>query len=207
MTTQTIENKVKNRIYGKKRGWCFTPKHFSDLGSSESIRKTLSLLEQSGFIKRLAFGLYEYPRHHKVIGVLPPKTESVIKALTEKDKIKFQPSGAYAANLLGLSEQVPAKIVVLTDGRSRKINIGKTEIVFKKTTPKNMACAGTITGLIIQALKHIGKDKITPNLITILKSKINPEDKKRLKLDINKGLAPEWIAKIVLNNIIGEIHG
>lgn len=200
LTIIIIKFKVKNRIYGKKRGWCFTPKHFSDLGNSGSIRKALSTLEKQEFIRGLAFGLYDYPRHHKVLGELPPKIENVIKAITEKEKVKYQPTGAYASNMLGLSDQVPAKVTVLTEGASKKIQIGKTEVIFKKTTPKNMASAGTITGLIIQALKYLGKDKVTDGIKKKLKTVISNEDKQRLQIDMDKGLAPVWITKIIENH-------
>lgn len=192
---QPIEKMIKNRIYGKKRGWCFTPNHFSDLGSNESIRKALSNLVKKEFIRRLAQGLYDYPEEHKTLGLLPPNIESVGKAIAEKYSIAIQPSGAYAANLLGLSEQVPAKVVFLTDGASKKITIGNLEITFKKTTPKNMKTAGTISGLVIQALKYIGQDNVTNEIINKLEMSLRSEDKKRLQLD--KALAPIWIRKII----------
>jgi hypothetical protein len=192
---QSIENKIKNRIYGKRRGWVFTPNSFADLGSAAAIRKSLSRLEKEGFIRRLAQGLYDYPEEHKTLGLLPPNIENVGKAIAEKYSIAIQPSGAYAANLLGLSEQVPAKIVFLTDGASKKITIGNLEITFKKTTPKNMKTAGTISGLVIQALKYIGQDHVTDEVINKLKLHLNSENNRRLQLD--KSLAPIWIRKII----------
>ena len=101
---QPVENKMKSRIYSKGRGWCFTPSHFADLGNNDAIRQALSRLAKKQIIRRLAFGLYEYQRQHHTLGDLPPRVEDIIKAVTEKDKIKYQPSGAYAANLLGLSQ-------------------------------------------------------------------------------------------------------
>ncbi len=87
-----------------------------------------------------------YPRLHPKLGTLPPFPEKVAAAITAKDKSHFQPSGAYAANLLGLTEQVPAKIVFLTEGTNRTVTIGRTKISFKKATAKNMATAGRISG-------------------------------------------------------------
>jgi hypothetical protein len=65
--------------------------------------------------------------------------EAVVDALVGKDKLRTQPAGVYAANMLGLSEQVPAKIVLLTDGISRSVRAGPMEISFKRTTPRQMA--------------------------------------------------------------------
>ena len=203
--TQAVENRVKNKIYGKGRGWCFTPKDFSDLGSSESIRKALSNLEQQDFIRRLSFGLYDYPRSHEELGPLQPEAKKVAEAIAKKYNIKIQSSGAYAANLLGLSKQVPAKIVYLTEGMAKKINIGKMEIIFKKTTPKNMKTADRISGLVIQALKFIGEDNVEEKMIRAIKKNITEKDQKRLSLDAK--LAPAWISKIIKKDLVGENNG
>jgi len=120
----------------------------------------------------------------------------VAQAVAERDKIKIQPSGAYAANLLGLSEQVASRIVFVTDGATKKITVGKTEIVFRKTTAKNMANAGMTLGLIIQALKHIGKDNLTIGGTQKLKKHITTLNKKSLQRDLRH--APAWIRELIL---------
>ncbi len=195
-TSQAIEITIKNRVYGHDRGWCFTPKHFKGLGSEAAIRKALSRLGAKGFIRRLTQGLYEYPRKHEKLGVLPPLAENVVKAISERDNIKTQPSGAYVANLLGLSEQVPSRVVFVTDGASKKIKIGKTEIAFKKTTAKNMVNAGTPLGLIIQALKHIGKNNLTLPVVQKLRKHIKAIDQKDLWPNLFD--APAWIHDVII---------
>jgi len=82
--------------------------------------------DETGNIRRIARGLYHYPQTHLLLGEVAPSVEAVAKALAASEQVKLQPSGAYAANLLGLSEQVPAKVVFLTSGRARKVKIGKT---------------------------------------------------------------------------------
>ena len=111
----TVAYKIINRIHGHGRGWCFTPKHFLDLGSPEAIRISLHRLEKKGIIRRIARGLYDFPRKHPSIGVLSPNPQKIAAAISIRDSSRLQSSGAYAANRLGLSEQVPAKIVFLTD--------------------------------------------------------------------------------------------
>lgn len=189
--SQAIETRIKNRIYGIGRGRCFTPDRFLDLGGDDAIRQSLSRLTKEGTIRRLAHGLYEYPRIHKTLGILPPQAEQVIKALAERDQITVQPSGAYAANLLGLSEQVPNKIVYLTQGSPRKIKIGNMEIVLKRTSNKSMAAAGRRSGLVIQALFYLGKDHLDKVIASKLKRKLSASDKKDLIKDIK--LAPIWM--------------
>ncbi len=192
--SQSIENKIVSRIYGKKRGWVFTPNHFFDLGSRTAVAQSLVRLSKSGTIRRLARGLYDYPAKHPDFGVLPPNYDRIAQALMGRDYVKIQPSGAYAANLLGLTEQVPAKIVFFTDGPNRKVQIGKQKIVLKRTTPKNMATAGRISGLVIQALRYLKQKNVDSVIIAKLKRRLSDKDKSTLMSDIR--YAPVWIGDI-----------
>lgn len=200
--TKSLVDQIKKRIIQHEQGWCFTQSDFSDLGSEDSIRKVLSRLNDIRFISRLAKGLYQLPRYHDQLGELPPKVDAVIDAIQRAHHIKCQPSGAYAANLLGLSEQVPAKIIMLTDGASKQIKIGNQAIIFKTTTPKNMATADSISGLVIQAVKYIGKNQINDEQLSQLKQRLSTNDIAELKR--NAHLAPAWVAKLIKTQIIEE---
>jgi len=191
---QSVTNKILSRIYGKKRGWVFTPGHFRDLGNDLSIRKALQTLTDREQIQRLARGLYQYPKEHPKLGVLAPTPEQIARALAGKDNLRIQPSGDYAANLLGLTDQVPAKVVFLTDGTKREIKVGHQEIILKQTTPKNMATAGRISGLVIQALRALGKDHVDDQLIATLANRLSADDRRHLMNDIR--YAPAWIGAI-----------
>src|SRR3989339_1758845 len=177
---ESIESKIFRRIIGKKKGWVFAPSHFLDLCNRAAVDQALSRLVRSGDIRRLARGLYYYPRKHPDFEEMPPSVERVTAALAEKDNLKIQPSGAYAANLLGLSDQVPAKIVLLTDGSTRAVQVGNWQIKFKKTSPKNMATAGRVSGLAIQALRYMKQRNINDKIMNRLKRKLSVEDKERL---------------------------
>jgi hypothetical protein len=188
---QTIDNRVISRIYGSGRGSAFTPNAFLDLGSRDAVDKALSRLAANGTLRRLARGLYDYPREHPELGVLSPDIQKVAKALAGKDRIRLQPAGAYAANLLGLSEQVPAKVLFLTDGPSRTVKIGRQEIQLRRTTPRTMAMAGRLSGLLMQALRHLGKEHITPTRVSHLKRTLPARERQRLLKDLP--LAPAWM--------------
>ena len=191
---QSIVTKLKKRIYSKDRGFVFTKSHFLDLGGRAAIAKALERLADAGDIRRLARGLYDYPEKHSTLGDLPANYERIAQALAGRDNLKIQPSGAYAANLLGLTEQVPAKIVFLTDGANRIVQIKNQQIVLKRTTPKNMATAGNISGLVIQALRYLGKNHIDDKVIGILKKRLTGENKRQLMRDLC--YAPAWIGSI-----------
>lgn len=191
---QSIDNMILSRIYGRHRGWVFTPMQFLDLGSRMAVDQTLGRLTKSGTIRRLTRGLYDYPAKHPDFGDLPPNYDRVVQALVGRDNLKIQPSGAYAANLLGLTEQVPAKIVFFTDGPNRKVQIGKQTIVLKRTTPRNMATAGRISGLVIQALRYLRQGNVDSTVLAKLKRRLSDDDKNTLMNDIR--YAPSWIGDI-----------
>jgi Family of unknown function (DUF6088) len=189
---QTIDSKLQNRIYRHGRGSVFTPKDFLDLGGRDAVDKALSRLSARGVIRRLARGLYEYPREHAEFGTLSADIEKVVKALAGKDRIRLQPAGAYAANLLGLSEQVPAKVVFLTDGPSRTVKVGRQEIHLRRTTPRNMAAAGRLSGLLMQAFRHLGQEHVTPpQRMAHLKRTLPAKERQLLLKDLP--LAPTWM--------------
>ncbi len=192
--TQSIYNRVVSKIYGRRRGWVFTSTHFLDLGNRSAVAKALERLADSGTIRRLARGLYDYPEKHPVLGDLPANYDRLAQALAGRDNLKIQPSGAYAANLLGLTEQVPARIIFLTDGANRKVQIKNQQIVLKRTTPKNMATAGHVSGLVIQALRYLGKDHVSDKTIEILRKRLTKDDKRELIADLR--YAPAWIGTI-----------
>jgi Family of unknown function (DUF6088) len=189
--SQSTEKRILARIRGYGMGAVFVPGDFLDLGSREGIDFALHRLVRRGTVRRLARGLYDYPKTHPKFGVLSPTIDAVVKALAGRDRIRIQPSGAYAANLLRLSEQVPAKAVFLTDGPSRRIKVGNTEIILKRTTPRAMAVAGRISGLLIQALKYIGKENVTVERLAAISRDLTEKDRKQLMTDLP--LAPAWM--------------
>lgn len=193
---ESTENRIINKIKKAKRGTVFFIDDFVSFGETKTVSKILERLVAKEEILRVARGIYTRPEESKLLGtVLTPSTETIAKAIARRDRARIIPTGIYALNVLGLSTQIPMNVVYLTDGAARKIQIGKRTILFKKTAPKNLAAIGEISSLVIQALKVIGKDKITTEeqekIIAILK-KENPT---RLQNDIR--LAPEWIRKIM----------
>jgi hypothetical protein len=192
---QSIDSKILSRIYGRGKGCVVTPCDFLDLGSRQAVDLALHRLAKKGTLRRLARGLYDYPRIDPDLGLLSPTIDTIVKALKGRDKILLQPSGGYAANLLGLSDQVPMKVVFLTDGPARRVQIGKQIIMLKHTTPRAMASAGRVSGVVIQALRHIGKRQVDDAVVANLQKRLTANDKKQLLKDIR--YAPAWIAAIL----------
>ncbi len=182
---------ITRRVQHSRRGTVFTPAMFAALGSRAAIDKALQRLVAAGVLRRLARGLYDKPRHDREMGTLWPSVDAVLKAVVGKDKLRVQPAGVYAANLLGLSEQVPAKVLMLTDGVSRSVRAGTMFITLKRTSPRNMTAANRLSGLLIQAFKSLGREHITPQRLTYLRKTLPAAERSRLLADLD--LAPGWM--------------
>lgn len=194
--TESTDTLVLQRITAAAGSWVFTPADFADVGSRDAVASALKRHKAAGRIRQLGRGLYDVPRTHQLLGLLWPSVETVVQALERKDGLRFAPSGVYAANLLGLSEQVPAKVVYLTDGAARSIKVGPQVIRLQRTTPRNMATAGRLSGLVIQAFKSLGAVHITPARIARLRQLPAVE---RTKLLDDLSLAPAWMRPHMIN--------
>lgn len=199
---QSIVNSVKSRIFGHGKGWVFTAYNFADLGSDSGVRTALSRLQGEKIIRRIAQGIYDYPKTHDVLGGIAPSVDAVANAYAEKNGAKIQASGAYAANVLGLSDQVPGKVVFLTDGPTGRIKIKNLVVTFKKTTVRNMHAAGSREALVIQAFKFMGQKNITDNMLE--KARKLLKQSKRKEFERNIQYAPRWIRVLLINLMLGE---
>lgn len=189
--SSSIEKTIQKRIYEMGRGAVFSPSRFLDLGSRSAVDVALHRLSKTGIIRRVARGLYDYPAKHPVLGQLSPSVDAIAKALAGKARLRLMPAGAYAANLLRLSEQVPAKAVFLTDGPAKKVRVGNQTIELKQTSMKLMNVSNPASGLVIAALKHLGKDHVTRERIAHVRQILSPIDRQKLLKDIP--MAPAWM--------------
>jgi len=198
---QTAHNKAVSRIYGHGRGWVFTPNDFRDLGTRQAIGAILRRLVNRGVIQRVGHGLYQYPVRHPTIGIINPSPEAVARALAGRTAARLLPSGAYAANILGLSQQVPARITFLTDAPSKTVRLGRQVIQLKQTVTRNMATADRISGTVIQALRFIGRKNVDERVIKALCSRLTEGEKKILAKDAK--YAPGWL-EVFLRQIVSS---
>jgi len=199
MERPVVENKISAALKKRQKGSILFVDDFLDLGNSESIKKALFRLKEKGLLIRLAFGIYLYPKTDKHFGILYPSTEEIAIAIAKRDKARIIPIGVQALNKLGLSTQIPLKVVFLTDGAARSIKIGKRTITFKKTSPKNLMVKGEISGLVIQAVKSIGQHKVNDEVLMKLLNILKKEKKETILHDAK--LAPAWINKILMSAI------
>ena len=196
-----IEARIAEILQDTPKGSILFVDDFLDFGSPDSIKKALyRLTNEKNLLIRLAHGVYLYPKTDKELGTLYPSTEEIAKAIARRDKARIIPTVVYALNRLGLSTQVPMKIVYLTDGATRSIKIGKRTISFKRTSPRNLMTTGEISTLAIQALKEIGQENIDEQILKQLKIVLKKETQENILHDAK--LAPAWINKILKQSLI-----
>jgi hypothetical protein len=195
MHSSSFENLILDKVSKITKGSLFFTEDFIEFGSAKSIAKALERLVNQKKLSRVARGIYAQLEVSPMLGELLPTTEKIAQAISRRDMARIMPTGALALNALGLSTQVPMNVVYLTDGAARKIEIGRRKIVFKKSVPKNLAAKGKISGLVIQALKDIGKDQVTDHELNVILGHLRKEEVSDLQHDIK--LAPEWIRSIL----------
>jgi hypothetical protein len=172
---QTINNTLLYRIYGHGRGWVFFPNEFVDEFDRKQIDNALSDLAAEGKIRRICRGMYDYPKYSELLGkTLNPDFDQVAHAFARKFNWRIQPSGDAALNLLGLSTQVPGKYTYLSDGPNRTYTIGSYKLEFKKTALKEIGFKHRESGVIVQALKSLGKERVTPEILEKIRNELTP---------------------------------
>lgn len=196
----SINKQIESKVKRSKAGQIFLPSDFKDLGTSTAIRKTLSRLVEQKVLVRMGKGIYVVPIHDKVFGEVLPSVEEIAAAIAKKERVKIMPTGQYALNKMGLSTQVPMKIIFLTNGTKKNITIGKSSIVFQPTTTKKLAMVGTISSLLFLGLEGLDLIQLTNSEIEKIISLLKKEDAKKLKHDMK--LAPSRISDFVIKNFL-----
>ena len=191
----TVHKQIEKKLVKIKKGQLLLLSNFREMGSDVAIRKAFSRLSNEGKIKRIARGIYLVPESDSILGELMPSMESVAEFIAKKEHIRIKPVGSYALHKLGLTTQVPMKLVYFTDGPARLIKIGKTTIKFKPTTPKKLALEGELSSLIIQALEELGTENLEAGTIKRIKELLKKEDPKKLMKDLK--LAKATISKFL----------
>ncbi|GHV48252.1 hypothetical protein FACS1894181_03490 [Bacteroidia bacterium] len=196
----SIEYKTFRNMQLAKRKKVFFTNDFLKFDNYKACNKALERLVEQKKILRVGRGTYAIPKKSDLLGDLPPTSDDIVKAIVKRDHAKIIPTGLLSENLLGLSTQVPAKRIYLTDGSPRKLQIDGGTIIFKKTSPKNLASKGKISTLVIQALKSIRKDRVTDYEIKKVVNHLKRENPKYVAHDMK--YAPLWIREIINKAII-----
>jgi hypothetical protein len=202
---QSVEKKIVNRIRGHGRGWAFSPKDFIDVGSRSSIDTSLHRLVKKGSIRRAVRGIYDYPPYSKRLDrELTPQIDQVAQALARKFKWDIQPSGPAALNILGLSSQVPAEYIYLSDGPDRTYKIADTQLLFRHIAGKESRFALRESRVIVQALKSLGEKRVTTQVVKALREWLDADLCQRILKDTRT--VTGWIYEVI-REVCGGARG
>lgn len=193
---QSIEKKVISEIYGHGRGWAFSKNDFADLGTTDTIKKALLRLCEKDRIRRVMRGLYDYPKHSKLLGQwLSPDIDQVAHALARKFGWRIRISGNVALNVLGLSTQIPTKYLYHCDGKSKVYHIGNNELRFKRTELKDIGLKHPESELLVQAIKALGKKTLTEEEKQKIRDYFSPDKHARILKDTQ--YTTSWVYEII----------
>ena len=192
----SVAERIVKRVKHKGKGFAFTAKDFLDLGKRAAVDKALSTLATQGVFRRVGRGLYDVPRPSALLGgPADPDVDQLAQAIARNTGARIQPTGAAAANILGLSEQVPAKVVYLTDGLSRTVAVGNRTITFKRTRPRDLL-VDPMSATVVQALLFLGREAVTAEVLAKLRRALTPAERSRLLMEAR--YSADWIAEAAL---------
>lgn len=196
MTRANFFEQILSRIESMAKGEVFIISDFSDLADEATVRKALSRLEEDGKIRRIMRGVYENPKFNDFLGeYVKPHPDKIAKALARNYGWTIVPCGDTALNMLGLSTQVPAVWLYVSDGNYREYTCGNFVIQFKRTTNKEISKISFKTALVIQAIKALGKDKITGDVKEKISSLTSDEEKEQMFVEAKYATA--WIYDVI----------
>lgn len=178
--TDTIEDKILNKVRKCGRGYVFFASDFVSYGNHNAVNKALERLTNKKIFMRVSRGLYCYPKIEKIygLGFIPPSLSDIAKAIAKRDGAKIVPTGLFAQYQLGLTQQIPTNVVYLTNGKSRTIKIDdEKSIKFKYASPKYFAIRNKLAQLLTTALNDWKVENLTEEQIDIIRIKLKENPK------------------------------
>lgn len=190
-----VQDQILARIRAGGRGHVFIPKDFLDLGSRDAADQALSRLARLGAIQRLGRGLYLYPIRGTASDTASAEPDEIAAALGRQTGSQVVPSGAMAASRLGLTPQVPAVPLYLTDGRTRRVAIAGSVFQLRHAAPKDLPAASQTSSMVFQALRYLGKESVDGCVIERIREGLTEQQREELLRDA--GYTTDWISAAV----------
>lgn len=171
---KNISESIFYFIAGHGRGWAFSSSDLAGRFARQQIDNALSDLAETNKIRRVARGLYDYPRFSDLLQkTLSPDIDQVANAYARKFNWRIEVSGDSALNLLGLSTQIPAQYIYLSDGPSKSYDVMGVQLTFKKSSLKDIGFKHRESTLIVQALKALGKEHLSESVFAKIREQID----------------------------------
>lgn len=187
----SVPSRLWKQITKHGRGYVFTPSEVLHLGTRSAVDQALSRMVKAGKVRRIGHGIYAYPQLNSLVGEVPPSPAAVAQALARGRGAEAQVSEAAAANSLGVTTQVPARVVYLTNGSPRRRRVGNTVIEFRHAAPQRLAGAGSAAGTVTQALRFLGPEGASGQMLERLRHQLSLRQRKQLRALLP--LMPAWM--------------
>jgi len=196
MTDKGYTQSIINRTDEAEEGSVFVSSDFADIANTDTIRRSLNRMTQRGILRRVIEGVYEKPKYSQLLDeYVTADPDLVAKAIARNYHWTIAPSGLNALNLLGLSTQVPTVWTYVSDGPYRNFRWGNTQLKFKTRTNKEITGLSYTTTLVVQALKTLGKEGVTPEIVQRLRSRLSKSDKKVLLEEASE--STDWVYDLI----------
>lgn len=193
---QSYAEQIRKRIDNADDGAMFIGADFSDIADTETIRRNLNRLVESGALRRVLKGIYDKPKYSELLQEpVAANPDTVARTLARNYHWTIAPDGNTALNLLGLSTQVPAAWIYISDGPYKTYEWNRTKLVFKHRTNKEISGLSPVTALVIQALKALGKEQTTTDIIAKLSQRLSKEDKALLRKEA--ATSTDWVYDVI----------
>lgn len=193
----SIAKSIRQWIEALPLGEAFTPVQLLSLGTRWSVDQNLSRLTRAGVIVRVTRGVYVRPKINRFVGTVLPEPAELVRVIADASQQKVQVHGAEAARQLGLSTQVPMQPVFETTGSPRTLKIGQLTVELRHAAPRKLALAGTLAGLAVSALRYLGRQGTTPQVIETIRARL-PVEELRV-LEERPGVMPAWMVEALLH--------
>ncbi|UWD35043.1 DUF6088 family protein [Mycoplasma cottewii] len=188
----TYISQIQDRINDLKNGKVFISDDFLDIASSETVRRTLNKLAKEQKIRRVMNGFYYSPRYSELIKEYEQvRIEELAKAIARKNNWDIAPFGLACLNILGLSTQVPVKVIYVSSGKSKIYKVGKMLLEFRKVSSREISNMSLKTRIVIQAIKEIGNENMTDNYIDRIRKELTESEKQNLLVEAKN--TTKWI--------------
>jgi hypothetical protein len=196
MKNQGLSESIIKAIKAFPEEYAFTSKDLADLADPTVVRQTLVRLNKDGVIRRVLRGVYDVPRYSTFLKeFVPPSPSSIARAIARAHRWTIVPTGVSALNLLGLSTQVPAKWMFLSDGPSKTISWDGGEIQFSHRTNKEITALSPMTALVVQALKALERSRINEKVISTVAGQMTPDQKKAALVEAK--IVTSWVYQAI----------
>lgn len=194
--TTSIAEQILTRINEAEDNAMFINADFADLADAEIIRRNLNRLAKVGTIRRVLKGIYDKPKFSKLLQeFVAPNPDLVAKTLARNCRWTIAPEGNTALNLLGLSTQVPAVMTYISDGPYKTYQWNNMKLTFIHRANKEISGLSPITALVVQALKTLGKEQVTPEVEARLSAILRAEDKALLLQEA--ATSTDWVYELI----------